>query len=227
MSLAKKMRTYWPAQCDLPRSSSFMRDERSAPTRLRRRTYGSLVFDPSGDCAEGNYNTWCGLAVDGRPGQCGKIVAHKVLITNRTIGYEAKGKDAITAPNYAHVIILTNNDWAVQTGADARRWMVLDMSEMRMGDHDYFLELSDERDNGGTAAFLDYLMKVDLSGFNPRALPKTEGLQAQRAETFGRTNPVAAFLMRVLSEGSFWSKAELCRGRSLPAARAERGTGAL
>ena len=131
------------------------------------------------------------------------VAVAKALITNPKIGYEAKGKDALSAPNYAHVITLTNNEWAVPAGADARRWMVLDISEARMGDHTYFHELSAERDNGGTAALLDYLMKVDLRGFNPRALPRTEGLHAQMVETLERTDPVAAFLMRVLSEGEF------------------------
>ena len=231
-------------------------------TSSGRRTYNSLVFDPSGNCSEGSYNTWRGLAVEPKQGKCGKILAHirdvwcggdvaqfeyvlrwmallvqkpwikpevalvlkskegtgktiivemlldifglhgfttaqkdqvagrfnghlfdkvlvvleeaffagdpaavaaaKALVTNPKLGYEAKGKDAFSAPNYAHVITLTNNEWAVPAGADARRWMVLDISEARMGDHAYFHELSAERDNGGTAAFLDYLMKVDL-----------------------------------------------------------------
>ena len=268
-----------------------------------RRTYGSLVFDPSGNCDEGNYNTWRGLAVEPKQGQCGKILAHirdiwcsgnaaqfeyvvkwmallvqkpwikpevalvlksrqgtgktimiemllkifgihgfttaqkeqvagrfsghlfdkvlivleeaffagdpaavaaaKALITNPSFGYEAKGKDAISAPSFAHVIMLTNNAWAVPAEEDARRWMILDMSEVRMGDHAYFRDLADEMDNGGTEAFLDYLMKVDLSRFNSRALPKTDALQAQRVETLERTNPVAAILLHVLSEGEF------------------------
>ena len=41
-----------------------------------RRTYSSLVFDPSGSCPAGNYNTWRGLAVEPREGECGKILAH-------------------------------------------------------------------------------------------------------------------------------------------------------
>jgi phage/plasmid-associated DNA primase len=37
------------------------------------------------------------------------VAAAKALVTNPTLGYEAKGKDAFSAPNYAHVITLTNN----------------------------------------------------------------------------------------------------------------------
>ena len=268
-----------------------------------RRTYASLVFDPSASCDKDSYNTWRGLAVEPKPGPCGKILAHihdiwcsgdpaqfeyvlkwmallvqkpwvkpevalvlksregtgktiivemlrnvfgshgfttaqkeqvagrfsghlfdkvlvvleeaffagdpaavaaaKALITNPTFGYEAKGKDAISAPNYAHVIMLTNNAWAVPAKEDARRWMVLDVSEARMRDHTYFCALSDERDDGGTAAFLDHLMKVDLCGFNPRALPETKGLHAQQVETLRHSDAVAAWWIEALSEAEF------------------------
>ena len=47
------------------------------------------------------------------------VAAAKALITNAEIGYEAKGKDAFSAPNYAHVIVLTNNEWAVPAGGDS------------------------------------------------------------------------------------------------------------
>src|SRR5208283_49636 len=40
-----------------------------------RRTYGSLVFDPSSNTPHGSYNTWHGLAVDPKRGLCRKILA--------------------------------------------------------------------------------------------------------------------------------------------------------
>jgi hypothetical protein len=268
-----------------------------------RRTHSSLVFDPSGNCPEGSYNTWRGLAVEPKKGKCGKIVTHirdvwcsgdtaqfeyvmrwlallvqkpwikpevalvlrskegtgktivvqillhifgphgfttaqkdqvagrfnghlfdkvlvvleeaffagdptavaaaKALVTNPVLGYEAKGKDAFSAPNYAHVITLTNNEWAVPAGADARRWMVLDVSEARMADHAYFTALADCIENGGTEAFLNYLFKIDLEGWNPRVLPQSHALRAQQVETLTHRDPVAAWWLGVLSEGAF------------------------
>jgi hypothetical protein len=268
-----------------------------------RRTYSSLVFDPSGNCAEGNYNTWRGLAVEPKQGKCGKILAHirdvwcggdaaqfeyvlkwtallvqrpwskpevalvlkskegtgktiivhilldifgvhgfttaqkdqvagrfnghlfdkvlvvleeaffagdpaavaaaKALVTNQALGYEAKGKDAFSAPNYAHVITLTNNEWAVPAGADARRWMVLDVSEARMGDHAYFTALANEIENGGRGALLHHLLSIDVDGWNARVLPQCDGLRAQQAETLRRSDPVAAWWLDALSEGEF------------------------
>jgi hypothetical protein len=131
------------------------------------------------------------------------VAATKALVTNTTLGYEAKGKDAFSAPNYAHVISLTNNEWAVPAGIDARRWMVLDVNEARKGDHSYFTALADEIKNGGAEAFLDCLLNTDLSGWNPRALPKSDALHGQQRETLMRNDPVAGFLLHVLAEGAF------------------------
>jgi hypothetical protein len=272
-------------------------------TSSGRRTYSSLVFDPSGNCPEGSYNTWHGLAVEPKKGKCGKIITHirdvwcsgdtaqfeyvmrwlallvqrpwmkpevalvlrskegtgktiivqvlldifgvhgfttaqkdqvagrfnghlfdkvlvvleeaffagdpaavaaaKALVTNLTLSYEAKGKDTFSAPNYAHVITLTNNEWAVPAGADARRWMVLNVSEARMRDHPYFTALANEIKTGGREAFLDYLMSVNLDGWNPRAVPRSDALHAQQVETLRRSDPVAAWWLDALSEGEF------------------------
>jgi hypothetical protein len=122
---------------------------------------------------------------------------------NRTLGYEAKGKDAFSAPNYAHVITLTNHEWAVPAGSDARRWMVLDVSEARMGDHAYFAALANHIDNGGRGAFLHHLLSIDAKGWNPRALPRSDALHAQQVETLRRSDPVAAWWLDALSEGEF------------------------
>jgi hypothetical protein len=136
--------------------------------------------------------------------------ATRALVTNAELGYEGKGKAAFTAPNYGHFIILTNNEWAVNASNDARRWMVLDVSDARKGDHAYFKSLAAEIENGGVAAFLHALLGVDISAFNPRQLPPSKALAAQRAQTMEHLDPVGAFLMQVLAEGKFrttpWGK---------------------
>lgn len=131
------------------------------------------------------------------------VSATKALITNQTLGYEAKGKDAFSAPNYAHVISLTNHDWAVPAGEDSRRWMALDVSDKRKGDHAYFEALAAEIRSGGTEALLHYLRSIDLSGWNPRALPDSRALRTQQMETLVRTDPVTAWVFHVLAEGAF------------------------
>lgn len=131
------------------------------------------------------------------------VAATNALVTNATLGYEAKGKSAFNAANFAHVISLTNHSWAIPAGEDARRWMVLDVSDKRKDDYAYFEALQAEIDGGGVAAFLSHLMGVDLAGWNPRRLPDTLALRGQQAETLLRTDPVAAWWLHVLGEGAF------------------------
>lgn len=269
----------------------------------RRRTYEKVIFDPSGKCEEGSYNTWQGLSMRPKPGNCRMICDHvrnvlcggnaaqteyamkwfallvqrpwmkpgvalvcrskegtgktkitemllqffgahgftaqhkeqvagrfnghlfdkvvvvleeaffagdpaavaaaKALITNDQIGYEAKGKDAFSARSFAHVIILTNNDWAVHAGPDSRRWLLLDVSEARIGDHAYFAALHEEIENGGAEAFLDLLLKMDLAGFNPRILPRSAAMRTQIRETLEQRNPVAVWWLHSLADGAF------------------------
>lgn len=268
-----------------------------------RRTFGGIVFDPTGAVSVGIFNTWRGLAVTAAAGPCSLILEHirlvwcggnaaqfeyvirwlallvqrpwekpevalvlrlregtgktiivqillrifgvhgfsaaqkdqvagkfnghlfdkvlvvleeaflagdpaavastKALVTNQTLGYEAKGKDALSAANFAHVISMTNHGWAVPAGEDSRRWMALDVSDGKRGDHAYFIALAAEIEKGGTAAFLHHLLGVDLTDWNPRALPNSKALHAQQVETMMRTDPVAAWWYHVLAEGSF------------------------
>lgn len=131
------------------------------------------------------------------------VASVKPLITNPELGYEGKNKPAFSAPNFAHVIVLTNNTWAVPAGADSRRWMVLDVSACKKGDHNYFSKLAGEISNGGTEAFLHVLMNINLAGWNPRAVVATQALQKQRFETLLRTDPVGAWWASVLADGAF------------------------
>jgi hypothetical protein len=131
------------------------------------------------------------------------VASMKALVTNATFGYEGKGTPSFSAPNHAHVISLTNAAWAVPAGQDARRWMVLDVSDARRGNHAYFMALAAEINSGGREAFLSFLLKLDISRFNPRALPQSAALRDQQAETLRRSDPVAAWLAGVLAEAAF------------------------
>lgn len=46
----------------------------------KRQTYDSLIFDPSGKGQEGCFNTWQGLAVTAKEGQCERILEHIRLV---------------------------------------------------------------------------------------------------------------------------------------------------
>ncbi|MGC8495084.1 MAG: primase-helicase family protein [Syntrophobacteraceae bacterium] len=104
----------------------------------------------------------------------------KALITEPTIRVEPKGKDSFEVRNHANLIIAGNNDWVVPAGLDERRFMVLEVNDSHLQDHDYFKALRQEMDKGAIAAMLYDLLQMDLAGANIRAVPQTRGLFDQK-----------------------------------------------
>jgi|GEM_PF-4751403 len=107
----------------------------------------------------------------------------KGLVTDPTLPIEQKFVDLITARNLLHIIITSNSSWVIPASDDERRFVVFDVSDERRGDLPYFRAIVKERENGGYAALLDYLLNFDLSRFDPRAIPKTSGLRSQMAHS--------------------------------------------
>jgi Family of unknown function (DUF5906) len=104
----------------------------------------------------------------------------KALITERTVMIEPKGVDSFQMPNRLKILMASNNDWVVPASADERRYFVLDVSDARKGDKAYFSNLAAALDGDELSAFLDYLLKVDLTKFDHRNPPHTDGLNKQK-----------------------------------------------
>jgi len=104
----------------------------------------------------------------------------KGIITETRRMMEAKFKDPLIVNNYARFIFATNEDWAVPTGEKERRFCVLNIDETRAEDHSYFAAINTEMRNGGVQALMHTLMNFDLSHFNVRRYPVTEGLLEQK-----------------------------------------------
>lgn len=104
----------------------------------------------------------------------------KTLITEDMITVEAKHRDAVTVKNRIHMLIASNNDWAVPAGLEERRFCVLDVSERRMQDHTYFAAINEQLASGGLEAMLFELQNYDLSGFEVRNVPDTKALREQK-----------------------------------------------
>lgn len=121
----------------------------------------------------------------------------KGLITEPTLTVEGKGRDAITAPNYLHIIITSNEDWVVPAGPDERRFAVFDVAASRQRDESYFNALNQQLENGGYEAMLFDLLNYDLNGFSVRRVPNTTGLQQQKLASL---DPVARWLFEKLAQ---------------------------
>jgi Bifunctional DNA primase/polymerase, N-terminal/Family of unknown function (DUF5906) len=105
------------------------------------------------------------------------------LITEPTIPIEPKFVDAYAAPNHLNLDILTNSLHAVQTSGRGRRYLIPKVSEERAKDLPYFEAIDKQLWNdGGHEALLYHLLhERDITDFNPRDVPMTEGA-AEQAE---------------------------------------------
>ncbi len=107
----------------------------------------------------------------------------KSLITEDTLMIEGKGVNAITARNYLHIIMASNEEWVVPAGTDERRFLMLEVGDENLQDRAFFSAIDEEMKNGGQEALLHYLLHVDLKGFDVRAVPHTDALRQQQVHS--------------------------------------------
>jgi len=104
----------------------------------------------------------------------------KSIITEPHLTVEAKYANAVEAPNFLHLMMASNEEWVIPASIDARRYFVLEVVDAAKNDHKYFDAIWKQMEAGGYAAMLHDLLAHDLSGFNVRAVPVTDGLHRQR-----------------------------------------------
>ncbi len=126
----------------------------------------------------------------------------KDLVTNPRINIERKGFDTQSANNYLNIFFTSNESHVVPIELGERRFAVLDVSDSRKGDSDYFNALIKERDNGGVEALLYKLLNHSVDKQLIRKLPQTKASEEQ-------------FLYGLDSEGQFIFEA-LKRGTFSP-----------
>lgn len=105
--------------------------------------------------------------------------ALKSLITSPKITIERKGVDAIVADNYVRVMITANAAWVVPASSDERRFFILEIKAEKPS-LEYFKAYHAEMNGSGPAALLHTLQNYDLSGFDVRDVPQTQGLLEQK-----------------------------------------------
>lgn len=110
----------------------------------------------------------------------------KRLITEPTLAIERKGIDIIEEPNFLHLFMATNEDWAHQAGFRERRFMTLRVSDARMQDHAYFNAVTAQMKKGGEGlpALLSYLLTRVVDHDAVRKVPLTEELRVQQERSF-------------------------------------------
>lgn len=112
--------------------------------------------------------------------QAAEILKH--MITEPTISIEPKFIDAEEVDNRLKLFAATNHRHAVHADKDDRRLAVFEVCSDLVGNDAYFKEFAAKAaDPACKAAVLDFLLKLDVSEFNPgRDRPITEVYVAQK-----------------------------------------------
>ncbi|MCA0937802.1 DUF5906 domain-containing protein [Vibrio alginolyticus] len=135
---------------------------------------------------------WSGSSKD-----AGKL---RTLITESTVTIEAKGKDAIEVDSYHRFMMCTNNDWAVPQTQDERRFFILEVSEDKKQNAEYFSDLySDIKSDEVMGQFFYFLKNYDIAPFNLHKAPKTDATQQQVMESLPSEG---SWLKSLLDNGS-------------------------
>ncbi len=132
----------------------------------------------------------------------------KALTTEDTFQLERKFCDPIPVKNHLRIMIASNNDWIVPVGLRGRRNLVVDVSDQYANESDpaskaYWAPLQAQFGNyapdDGRAAMLYDLLRMDLSGFNVRAVPTTAAKTEQKLLSLRGT---LRWLFEALAEGA-------------------------
>ena len=138
----------------------------------------------------------------------------KGLVTSKYQMIERKGVDPIKLRNHVRLFITSNYDWVVPAGLEERWFCVLDVTDARCQDHEYFGAIYEQMANGGREALLHYLLSWDLERVNLRHIPATEALFEQK---FRALKPEEAWWFQRLMDG--WLIVDEPWGGFIPIAR--------
>ncbi len=145
-------------------------------------TYGTLITQTE---VESQYNDWmsCKLFVIGNEVLSrrekwqlgGKL---KNLVTEAQVPIQAKYMPSRLENNCCNLVFLSNDLLPVPLGEGNRRYLVIDAPHPHSGGEEFYVSVAEQIRNGGREAFHDYLLNLDLAGFNPHTKPiPTEAFQ--------------------------------------------------
>lgn len=97
------------------------------------------------------------------------------LITATTQSYESKGRESINLDDYKRVVMTTNKSIPVNIPESDRRFVLVNSSEDRVGDHEYWNHVYKELEKPETLqAYHYYLATKDISMWSPKNRPITD-----------------------------------------------------
>jgi hypothetical protein len=123
----------------------------------------------------------------------------KALITEEEFMIEPKYFQAFPVTNLLHIMIASNSDWVVPANHQARRYMVNNVADDRIGDFRYFNELNEELAQGGIEAMMYDLLQLELGNWHPKQIYKTAALMEQKQHSL---RGLDAWIEGMLQRGS-------------------------
>ena len=107
----------------------------------------------------------------------------KALISEPTVSMERKGIDPEPMPNLARFIFASNHDHVLMAGQRERRYLVVEPDAKYAQNKAHFKVLYSWLKNNGASYFLNYLLNLDISQFDPHHAPVTRGLIAEKLQS--------------------------------------------
>lgn len=99
----------------------------------------------------------------------------KKLITSEYETIEHKGHDPIKTRSCVNMVMTTNKHTPIPMSDDERRFMMVEASADRKGDTEFWKRIQVAvRDPAVLGAYHDYLLRRDITNFNPTEVVKTE-----------------------------------------------------
>jgi len=106
----------------------------------------------------------------------------KAMITEEYMLVEPKFQDSFPLKNHMRVLMASNNDWVIPADLEERRFFVLDVSDKRRVDTQYFGKIVKQMENGGREALLYDLLNREITS-SLREIPRTRALFDQILES--------------------------------------------
>lgn len=131
------------------------------------------------------------------------------MVTSEYRKTQPKFVDAFQIKNHLNIVISSNLDWMIPAGLQERRFLILDVSEEKLRNVEYFQAMKEELDKGGYEAMMNDLLAMDISDFNLREIPKTAGTRDNSVGSLGITE---SFWLHRLENGTlvdahkFWKQ---------------------
>jgi hypothetical protein len=103
------------------------------------------------------------------------VNALKSIISSEKATFEPKNKAEVTVPNYMRMVATVNQAIPVDLSQGERRFMISNCKTRRIKDYVFWGKLHTSLMNANAGRVVaDWLLSIDLSGFNPLAYPVCE-----------------------------------------------------